>query len=69
MVTKLHEQHCNHAVDESLTSHYPEFKRPSKETIDKTNDLFEYKAKTHRIRQMVMSTGVKTSAQDKQNLR
>jgi len=69
IVTKIEEKHCNHTADKENLKHYPESRRAKAETIKKVNVLFENEAKTHRIRDVLLNSGVMASAQDIQNLR
>ena len=69
VVTKICHEHSNHAVDEELADRYPEFRRPSDDTVQEVQKLLDYEVRTGVIRDMVLRSGIKATAQDIQNLR
>ncbi|XP_034245761.1 uncharacterized protein LOC117647896 [Thrips palmi] len=71
IVTKFEQSHRNHELvkEKELHLHYSEFKKPPEEALNEVNKLFNYEVKTHKIREVLVSAGIKATCQDIQNLR
>lgn len=69
VVTKLEGTHSNHSVGPELRKFYPEAKKPSSEIKKQVETLFENEAKSNRIRDVVLNSGILATRQDIQNLR
>ena len=69
IVTKLEKEHKMHAIPEELSTRYPEFRKPKEKIVTEAHRLFNYDVKKHKITNMVLSSGVKATGQDIQNMR